>query len=453
MIKLYRLHMQKRKKIEQVVNELPIAEEFKPLITDIVLRRALQYMLSDELLEEDLASLKANLKEVIISDKILENRESVLGLYVPDEKKIIMAPQTLKLPPEVFFQILSHEVYHTLSKDRNGVDRFDRFNTILQNYSDVFEEIVVEKASYRATYPTQHNLSGLNENAYAYSDIVFVLDMIEATYGVNEQDLLEHAIYGRNCLVDFLVQKESPDKSIEDVYQFLEEIEVGASLLWSTLYPRESKEQSREDVEDNIECSIESLFNICEEKILQRMSGTKTKSLEEAKQLKKEIAFCQYRLKNVVKTVIQNFEQDGEYSILKTFKKYTKMYRSEITKRLSYMQQILQDSDFKSVQEQIQMFRRAKRGKFEGKYFEENKINEENYRYSISKKYIADSEELKGFSYGWDNTYVVSLCKKIVRNWEKVHGKHDYSIDPESKTEYTTKKDAEVNVDDEHSRD
>ncbi|MBR2744726.1 MAG: hypothetical protein IKE01_05485 [Clostridia bacterium] len=452
MIKLYRLHLQKKKRIEQVVNEMPISAEFKPLITDIVLRRALQFTLSDELLEEDLASLKANLKEVVISDKILEERETVLAAYFPEEKKIAIAPQTLAESPEILFQILSHEVYHALSKDRNGIDRFDRYNTILEKYSEVYEELVVEKASYRATFPTRHDLTGLNKNAYGYDDLVFVLDMIEATYGVNEQDLLEHAIFGRDCLAEFLAKRDGSKNGIEAVYQFLEEMEVGASLLWSTVYPQKKKERKKEDVEANIECSLDALFKICEDKILQRMSNSRTRSLKEAKLLKEEIAFCQYRLKNIIKAAIEEFEKDGEYSIRAPFLEHTKKYRRECAKRLNYMQQISESTDFESPQEQLRIFRRAKRGKFSDKYFEDNEMDGEVCKWSVSEKYIREGEELEGYCYGWDNTFVVNQCKKIVRAWEAVHGRPDLTIDPDSKTEYTTKKNAEIQ-EDEYSRD
>ena len=77
-------------KIMAAVDALSIDDEFKPLVAEVVVRRAYEYKLSMKEIDRDLSHLKNNLKSIEIGD-MPEKYKNASGLYTPSEKKITLS--------------------------------------------------------------------------------------------------------------------------------------------------------------------------------------------------------------------------------------------------------------------------------------------------------------------------------------------------------------------------
>ncbi|MBP3708699.1 MAG: hypothetical protein J6J36_08930 [Clostridia bacterium] len=287
-----------RKKISKELENMDIDSIYKDIIVETLLRRAKQYRFSNRRINLDITNLKANLRKITIVKGDIKDHELSLAVYDTNEKEILISTKCFEENPEVVFGIICHELYHVLYRNKKGIGSFDKKNELLIGYSEVYEELFVEKASYRTVNKTNRSYRGFNKNSFGYDDITFILDMIEATYGVNEQELLSNAIEGRTALTKFLASRGN--ESYNDAEKFLEELEVGAALLFSTTYPKSHQARSTIDDEYNIRNSLEALYNCCTDKILCRLELYRNKSYREAVEMKNEIACCATRLKNIL---------------------------------------------------------------------------------------------------------------------------------------------------------
>lgn len=175
--------------LKKYINTIPVDNIYKPLLVDILMRRADTYELSAEDIRQDVISLLCNLNNIDI-DNMPKNYEAAAGLYIPDYNEILIAEECFKQTPnDLLYQILTHEVYHALSRDEEGRDRLGGYNSITGQYNSSLLEAIVEKASYRAVFGNnrQDNIY-FNNSALGYSDITFIVDALEAVYGVSEKE-------------------------------------------------------------------------------------------------------------------------------------------------------------------------------------------------------------------------------------------------------------------------
>lgn len=410
-----------KNRIDKYVKKLPIDERFKPLISDIVLRRAAQFSRNYGELRTDLEALANNLERIRIVDRSkMAVHNYALAVYCCADKEILISEDTLKESPERIYQIIAHELFHVMLKNNRGIDKFDKYNYILGTRSNLFQELIAEKGSYRITYPVKNDYTGYNCNVFGYEDVSFVLDFIEATYGVSEQDVLKYSLKGRRDLAKFLASVAGEE--IYEAEEFLDEIEVGGTLLLSTLYEdgdaRTKRQKSKDEIDENIVASIDSLFSVCQSKIEDRLRNADAYTVEELDRIKDEIAFSECRLINILKDRLGYFRDELGVDVENLWKKCIDDYAEEVIIRLCDMEQLLSDSVVRSSEIELESVSAIRGYTFDDDEFYQRFFSKrlKNRSFKASKEIYAEKREHSMYTEGWKNKRIIKLIGRIVES-------------------------------------
>ena len=408
------------KRINKYIKRIPIDERFKPIVADIVLRRAAQYNRSYSELRIDLEALVSNLERIRIVDKSkMSVHNYALAVYICADKEILISEELLQESPERIYQVIAHELFHVMLKNSRGIDKFDKFNYMLSIRSNLYQELVAEKGSYRLVYPVENDLTGYNQNAFGYGDICFIFDFIEAAYGVNEQDLIKNALNGRYELAKFLANVVGEETF--EAEKFLDELEVGGTLLLSSLYDdRECKntgEMTMQEIQDNLIAGIDSMFSLCQSKIEERLRFADVDSLEEIIDLKEQIAFSEYRLINILRNRLQYFHDEFDLDVDDLWERCLENYASGVVDRLCDMEQLLNDSEIEDEYMKFDFVNTVRKNILDDDEFYEKFLTYRMKRgkFKISKGYIDSKKEHPIYTEGWQNKKMIKLIERIVK--------------------------------------
>lgn len=300
-----------KKYFEKYIQEVQVDDKYKPMLVDILLRRADTFDLSPEDIRQDVISLINNLESISVQ-KMPEGYEEAWGLYCPKEKEIIISDELFESQPEdEIYQTITHEVYHALSKDEHGNDRIaGGYNMFTGHYNSSLLEAIVEKSSYRAVFGNdKQNNEYFNESARGYPNITFVVDLLEATYGVSEKQFLKNAIMGRERLAEFLASRSG--ETPQSAYMFLDSIEANYALLHHSLYPFSGEKISEYQRNANISSALTGMYNLCEDKMAERIGRTKmtVQSYDEVDNLNDELRYDHNKLAVIMENRLNYFSQ------------------------------------------------------------------------------------------------------------------------------------------------
>lgn len=255
---------------DKYISKMTIDERYKPYIVDILMRRAYQYQLTPQEIQQDVYTIMSSLVKINISH--MENPD-YMGLYTPSKHLIELDEDRInKMSPENLYEILTHEVYHALSNDPNlGHDKLGGFNRFTGNWNASLLETIVEKASYKTVFGTDTHNAYYNNNAFGYSDMTFIMDALEAVYGVNEQAILRNGIQGRQQLATFLGAAigENP----KDTLVFLDKLEMHFTRLHRTLYPEDNQSIDNTTRCQEIPRSLADIKKVCMQKLTDRIDN------------------------------------------------------------------------------------------------------------------------------------------------------------------------------------
>ena len=180
-----------------------IDDIYKPLLVDIIARRAYEYDLSPYQIRNDLRNLKRSLKEIKI-DNMPKGHESALGVYRPARKSILLSKKMFTEGEPDYIEIydtLTHEVYHALSRDKDGNDKLLSVNMFTGKKNKGLMEAVISKAANRTTLNQYYDNIFYKRDSHGYDDTVFVVDLIAAAYGISEKEFLKSALKGKVNLI------------------------------------------------------------------------------------------------------------------------------------------------------------------------------------------------------------------------------------------------------------
>ena len=413
-----------KNKINKHIKKLPIEDEYKPIVSEVVFRRSLQFDRDEKGLEEDFESLKCNLKSIkVVSKEHMKSFDSALAIYNSENMEILISEEALKESPERIFHLIAHELQHVMLKEKKGSDKFDKLNYILGMRSSLFQELIAEKSSYRLVYPTENDLTGYNGNAYCYEELAFILDFIEATYGVNEQDVLKYSLNGRSSLARFLANSIGEETFEAD--QFLNEIEVGGTLLFSSFYDdfenKMTKKRTTSEIQEDLLAGIDSVFSVCQSKIEDRLRADDVETIEEAIDLKDEITFSQYRLINILKNRLAYYKAEFNLNVDELWINCTEKYAGDTIKRLRDINQLLDCSEESTNMTNIDFVNSVRFFSYDDKEFFKKFLIERNVHKQVkpSKKLIDMKKENKKYTEGWNNKRIIKYVEKIKQRENK----------------------------------
>lgn len=363
-----------RQYFNNYVSQMSVAKVYKPLLVDILMRRAHEFELSPKDISQDMQSLLDNLEHIEI--KTLPKRfNSIGGVYNSITKTITLNARCLdqmrnNMHDPKLYEILTHEVYHALSRDRHGKDRLASVNAYSGKGNYSLLEVIVEKAADRCVYPRNGNSAPyFNQNTYGYTDITFITDALAATYGVSEKDFLKNAIMGRKRLVSFLAYRgnESP----EETSKFLDSVELNFSKLHAELYPegiigRKNTPEEREREVDTIKRCMMNIYGWCEYKFADRIENTPLGGLREAERFENELKYHHNKLTFVMENALYRFSNRYRRpDIYNDVSRDVEPSRMITTDRINDIDVIIKNYSKMSLPDAIALINESRHGKLE----------------------------------------------------------------------------------------
>ncbi len=427
MDKSYKDNLKLKEFYEQNISKMTVPEEFKGLLLDILMRRAHEFSLSPVECRQDISSLLNNLKSIKI-EKMPDGYEFAAGLYCGNEKEIILSPSAIKKAIkrkdfEEIYEIFTHEVYHALSKDPQGIDRLVSQNKFTKYANTTLLEAIVEKAADRCVYSRGENdkfSPYFHQNRFGYSDITFITDALEASYGVTEQQFLKKAIMGRHHLIDALACVA--DENYVDTSEFFDGIELNFARLHGILYGE--KRNYPMDKKPEIEQSVGSMYRLCEWKLQKRMENFQINSIEHAEFFSQYAKYSHNKLFFVMQNATEDFEMRFGKGIKENIHESTREARYNSLSRISSVSQILENKDqFQDEQETLRMINLAKNGQLTNQDKEYLKML--GIELTVQETFSLDEEFLKRRIFCdfentvWDNQEIAGNIQQVFANSRK----------------------------------
>lgn len=325
MYKKYRENEAKVNFIRERIEKLNIVDDYKVFVVDLLLRKAYEYDLSDEEIEEDISILRDSLQDICVRVPPPEAIRTV-ACYIQDFIKIIINEKSLERLPIELYSIFAHELYHALTVDQSRQHKFYWINSITGKPTNALNEIIVECSSARTIRET-----GISkENPYysnytlGYNKTTFAIAMMSAVYGVKERDFLKYALRGEQELKEFLCRKEYTDcggdinslsnQSLLKHTKFLERIDANIAMMHNAMYEFETpqkmnKKEQEKIVKEKQNAIVDGFLGIsrnCAEMFKERVESCKND-----KELNDNLKFSFNQMYFILESVINEYKKSN----------------------------------------------------------------------------------------------------------------------------------------------
>ena len=409
--------------IHKGVQKLKVYQVFKPIIESILIRRAYEFKLSFPEIKREIDLLNRNLEYISI-EEFSEEDSRVGGSYCSSDKTIKINLNILKKDLETgkyisIYELLAHELTHALCVDEEGYDILairdgkegktckNMYDENVVNYSLL--ELIVSEIGGRLTTKRENRSIYLSQ-AISYNCTSEMLEMLEAAYGVKEEDLLKSAIKGRTELARFFSKKSK--ETVEDVLSNLDKFELNYNFVHNTIYMPEEKRPPKENRYVNFGNGCVSMYELCAIIMNTRMINTNIPTIEEATQFTNRLKFdfnkLHFLMESFSKRIVtmeqdESFDYDLFYEVNKT--KYL------LAKKILVMQKILDDTNIPH-DKKLEEFNRIKNMNPEEIEFEQLDQNSiRTFEFEIDPE---TQEYYKEEDIDWDNEEVFEYIKAIL---------------------------------------
>ena len=310
-----------REFFEKHINRMTVDDSLKPILVDILMRRSSEYELNRREIKKDINRLVNNVEEIIVDDnegkdwsgenshfektirlgtsfkevlkKLKKHKELNTDFYNSDD---------YELHYNSLYQILTHEVYHALNyESENG--EYDLEGTDREENRPL-HEVIVEKAADRTVMNT-HGIKGHNlpfeftGNTYGYKYSTFILDIIEATYGISEKEFLESSIKGgREKLIKTLAK--SVNENPNETRKFINNLQEPFNIQFNTHYSENNNKSKQEKIED-IKVSMANIYMVSLKKMNNLIDNRKINNIKVAKEYVEHLKYNYYKLNYIMK--------------------------------------------------------------------------------------------------------------------------------------------------------
>lgn len=289
---------------------------FDYLVEEAFVRMQYVLDLSPEELMEDINNLNAALNHI----GFVKTNERWMGVQIPSRKEIQFNLDYFQnlintLPPNEyctkFMETVIHELLHAMQTDRNtGENRAQVYNRSVNNRGHAIYEICTEGIASKCT--ADRSYYEMEENKIlvgdGYSQELFAIPLLAATFGVSEKTILKYGVRERNKLI------QACNKNIGDYQKtsdLLYRMENSLELIHSVYYP--DSNQSRfikmtpEQKEAEAGNAYRELIKTCEEAMAGRIQNLPSTYDKEA------IVQLKYDQKKIMDTVSDENKRFGSY--------------------------------------------------------------------------------------------------------------------------------------------
>lgn len=350
---------------------MKVKDAYKPLLVDILLRRAYEFDLSNREIEKDLQTLLKSLDSIVIKKMPREDRNTY-AFYDYNKKQIILNQEFVrralkskdKTGIDEVYVTLTHEVYHALCRNEKGKDKLSSVNMFDGKENVNLLETIIETAADRTVFSrTEKDRYNFRKETTGYPSMTFIVPAISATYGVSEKEFLKNALFGRKNLIAFLSNQvgEPVNKTIE----YLDRMELSLAKMHKALNFKGKKSFVRKRARELISEAMIEITNNCNCKLEERYERENPESIDSAYNFVENAKYNHIKLHQILDMEVENLRKDRHINIQMLEDVKQKAPYDDI-RTLSQMDQVVSARNkFKTKEDFNLAFRFAKRGALE----------------------------------------------------------------------------------------
>lgn len=251
-------------------------KKWKGLLEEVFLRRTYELGLSKEQLEEDLQNFVSTIDEIRFAPEETFESQTVMGhcsysnreicinedyfkqllsggwIQNKDGKDVYRNPKSKEEVSQIIYAVFAHEVEHAagarVNRNEYGLSYYD--STTKKRNGNALNEVFVETTANRCSMPRSvADIERYRAETSGYGDITFVSNILAATYGKTEKEILRAGSRGRSNL-EYLLTENIPDK--ERALASFEFIEHNLNLLYNATYKEDGKELSENVIQSGL---------------------------------------------------------------------------------------------------------------------------------------------------------------------------------------------------------
>lgn len=200
--------------------------KFTPILAEIFQRRAYYFNYTDSEMQEQIINFTKNAKSIqLVSSKTFrkKDRAVTVGGYSVRDKAILLNSDSFNNKKKLFdeigmdetkkarilalemYNILSHEVYHAISKKGKFLGLQEHGVKDIQRNGVALNEVITEVASTITSFgATEKDFINNAKSTYGYDKITFFTKLLSDAIGVSEKEILKAGMESRRKLQDVI---------------------------------------------------------------------------------------------------------------------------------------------------------------------------------------------------------------------------------------------------------
>lgn len=408
--------------IQNILDSLVTEEkygEYKPIIDEIIQRRAFQYGFSIDRMKAEIENLVRNLEGFELADekKIEEIGYGTLAAYSRKDKKIYINAEEFKTNREFYqknlepidarwvlgkelFHLITHEIYHAISQHSNNTSGIEQKDEFIENAVTGIglNEIITESATARTVlYMTnEEKNNGGYMPTQGYQTLTSTSSVLASAIGTSENELLAHGLNDPKEFEEFVYNKMPETMDSKKKESLLNGLRFKTDMLNSSAF------FARADL-------IPNLYGQYYTSLI-KMATTCMK--EEQKQPSKEnVGAMYYRIAKIGAVLTVSIESFAKSGIISEEEKNTMLQNPELLQSFQDLKDVVLDT-----------YKSCKGNNFEGKTSAEveqsllyDMMKEPEYGTKRNRLFFEDTVQ-RG---NWDNSVFQYSCNVINNELER----------------------------------
>ena len=301
-------------KLEKMLNRY-IKEEkyggFKPLLNEIFQRRAYEFQFDEKQMKKQIKNFVKRTKKIVFCKnhpRLSHNNWMCYDTDMKSEKGIIylncdsdMLKQLPNLDWQMIYSLLTHEVYHAIAYDGKMGGLYDIINAVGMSKNEIINETAATRTSYTRTPKDDENY---RQETNGYCAITFVANLLAASLGIEERELLKGGIQNRKEL-EKACQKYISKKDYKNDFLFnFDILESNLDFLYNALYEEEENELDSQVIGASLEEIYSQIYSIA--------SVNVSKSTREiTPEYAEELAYNFQKIRTIMTKSLEKFTRYG----------------------------------------------------------------------------------------------------------------------------------------------
>lgn len=234
--------------------------DFTNILREIFHRRSYEFNFSEEQIEREVANFVKNVKNIGFVPKEEMSSPTAMGVYMPQTSEIkINQDHYLRyvnsLSEETFgsqlFETLTHEVYHAITdiKSELGLMYYKNGEWRGAALNEVFTETAANRTciSRGAIEAEQYRA-----DTDGYPDITFFSNLLAASIGVSEKEILQGGTQNRKQLMEVIASKFPKGRPYNEAQKLFDKLEASLDTVYNARYKNVAQTEDEKNVQEQI---------------------------------------------------------------------------------------------------------------------------------------------------------------------------------------------------------